>query len=213
MKFVLIGATGFVGKAIAKEASDRGHEVTAVARNIENVPDLAGVKWVQADVFKQSELSDIIKGHDGVISAYNPGWHNPSIYNDFLKGSEAIQTATFTAGVRRLLVIGGAGSLYINGKQLVDSAGFPKEWLPGAKAARDYLNILKEEQQLDWTFLSPAIELVPGERTGQFKLADESPVFDHTGRSYISVQDLAVAALNEMEKADYIRKRFTLGYP
>jgi len=212
MKVVIIGATGFVGKAIVKEASDRGLTVTAIARDVTKVPALPGVTAVAADVNDTDLLTGLFKGQDAVISAYNAGWGNPNIYDDFIKGSTAIQTATKAAGVKRLLVIGGAGSLYIDGKQLVDSPEFPQEWKPGATAARDYLASLREEQALDWSFLSPAIELVPGERTAAFRLGLESPVFDAAGKNKISVEDLAVAVINEIEQPAHIQKRFTLGY-
>lgn len=212
MKVVIIGATGFVGKAIVKEASKRGHSITAVARDTSKVDTLAGVTAVAADVYNTQELTDVLKGNDAVISAFNPGWKNPEIYSDFLKGSDAIQSATKASSVKRLLVIGGAGSLFIDGKQLVDSPGFPGEWKAGATAARDYLTSLQKEKQLDWTFLSPAIELVPGSRTGEFRLGLENPVFDPEGKSKISVEDLAVAVINEIENPQHIQKRFTLGY-
>ena len=212
MKVAIIGATGFVGKALVKEASDKGQTVTAIARDVTKVPDLPGVTAVSADVNNTDMLIGILKGQDAIINSYNPGWSNPDIYNDFIKGANAIQAAAKAAGVKRLLVIGGAGSLYIGEGQLVDSPEFPNEWKAGASAARDYLNILKEEKELDWTFLSPAIELVPGSRTGKFRLGLENPVFDNAGKSKISVEDLAVAVINEIENPQHIQKRFTLGY-
>jgi len=212
MKIVIIGATGFVGKAILKEASERGHSVTAIARDVSKVDNLSGVKAVSADVFNTESLAKVLKGHEAVISAFNPGWKNPEIYRDFLKGAGAIQSAAKAADVKRLLVIGGAGSLFIDGKQLVDSPAFPAEWKAGATAARDYLKELQSESELDWTFLSPAIELIPGERTAKFRLGMENPVFDQEGKSKISVQDLAVAVIDEIEKPQHIQKRFTLGY-
>ncbi|SEA27420.1 hypothetical protein SAMN05192529_11249 [Arachidicoccus rhizosphaerae] len=212
MKVVVIGATGFVGKAILKEASDKGLTVTAIARDVTMAPALPNVTAVAADVNKTEELTAIFKDQDAIISAYNAGWANPNIYDDFIKGSKAIQAAAKAAGVKRLLVIGGAGSLYIGENQLVDSDEFPKEWKPGATAARDYLSSLRQEKELDWTFLSPAIELVPGERTGVFRLGLENPVFDEAGKSKISVEDLAVAVVGEILQPQHIQKRFTLGY-
>ena len=149
MKIAIIGATGFVGSKLVKEAADRGLQVTAIARNAEKT-EPGNINKVSVDVNNVDELSEVLKGHDTVISAYNAGWANPNIYDDFLAGSRAIQEASKRAGVKRLIVIGGAGSLYTaENQQLVDTEGFPAEIKPGALAARDYLNILKEEKELD----------------------------------------------------------------
>lgn len=212
MKIVIIGATGFVGKALVKEASDRGLSVMAVARNAAKVPELPKVKAVAADVTKTAELTELFRGQEVIVNAFNAGWSNPNLYQDFIDGCVSIQQAAKEAGVNRLLVIGGAGSLFVNGQQLVDTPAFPAEWKLGATAARDYLNRLREEKELDWSFLSPAIELTPGKRTGVFRLGTESPVFDQQGKSKISVEDLAVAVINELEQPAHSRQRFTLGY-
>jgi putative NADH-flavin reductase len=214
MKLALIGATGFVGKAVLNEALRRGYDVTAIARDPQKV-DAASDKLTlkAADVFDANSLAVALKGHDAVVSAYNAGWTNPNLYNDFVKGSEAIQQAVKQAGVKRLLVVGGAGSLYAApGLQLVDSPQFPAEWKAGATAARDYLNTLKKETELDWTFLSPAINLHPGERTGKFRLGTDEPVFNEKGVHEISVEDLAVAILDELENNQFVKRRFTVGY-
>ncbi|MDR3696513.1 NAD(P)-dependent oxidoreductase [Mucilaginibacter sp.] len=213
MKVVLIGASGFVGTPVLDELLNRGHQVTAIVRN----PDKIAVKndnltIVAADIFDTENLAALIKGSNAVISAYNPGWTNPEIYNDFIKGSESIRQALKKAGVKRLLVVGGAGSLRINGAQLVDGPQFPAEYKAGATAARDYLNMLYNENDLDWTFLSPAIYLLPGERTAKFRLGTDEPVFDAAGKCEISVEDMAVAIVDEIENNHYIKKRFTLGY-
>lgn len=212
MKVAVIGATGFVGPSIVKEGIDRGYEITAIARNSSKVDTLAGVTPVAADVNNVDALAGALSGHDAVVSSFNAGWTNPNLYEDFLQGCKNIQEATKKAGVKRLLVIGGAGSLFIDGKQLVDSPQFPKEYYPGASSARDYLNVLREEQDLDWTFLSPAINLHPGERTGEFRIGTESPVFNDEGKSDISAPDLAVAIFNELENNQFVKSRFTVGY-
>ena len=212
MKVAIIGATGFVGPALVAEGVSRGYEVTAIARNTDKVEKAAGVTPVAADVNDVDALASALFGHDAVINSFNAGWTNPNLYNDFIKGSKIIQEATKKAGVKRFITIGGAGSLFIDGKQLVDGPHFPKEYYPGASAARDYLTELRKEDELDWTFLSPAINLHPGERTGQFRLGTESPVFNAEGKSDISTADLAVAIFNELENNQFIKARFTLGY-
>ncbi|MDQ6478216.1 NAD(P)-dependent oxidoreductase [Dyadobacter sp. LHD-138] len=217
MKVALIGATGFVGSHVLTELTNRGHEVTAIVRDPSKVTLSSPLLTVkQGDVFNTEELAAIFKGNDIVISAYNPGWTNPNIYADFLKGSASIQEATKKSGVKRYLTVGGAGSLEIApGLQLVDTPEFPEAYKPGATAAREYLNILKNETELDWTFLSPAIEMhqgTAGVRRGTYRTALNNPVFDENGRSILSVEDLAVAIVDETEQPKYIKKRFTAAY-
>ena len=140
MKIALIGATGFVGSNILNELANRNHEVTAIARNPKE-SELANVNFVKADIFNTEELSEILKNHDVVVSAYNPGWTNPNIYDDFIAGSNAIVEGVKKSGVNRYITIGGAGSLFVAPNlQAVDTPDFPKEIYPGASAARDFLN-------------------------------------------------------------------------
>ncbi|MGZ3753495.1 MAG: NAD(P)-dependent oxidoreductase [Mucilaginibacter sp.] len=214
MKIAIIGATGFVGSAVLNEALHRGYKVTAIARNADKiVTNNDNVTAVAANAEEVGSMASVLGGHDAVVSAYNAGWTNPNLYNDFIKGSEAIQQAVKLSGVKRLLVVGGAGSLEIApGLQLVDTPEFPAEYKAGATAARDYLNMLKKETELDWTFLSPAIQLHPGKRTGVFRLGTDQPVFDENGKNDISVEDMAVAILDELESNRFVKKRFTLGY-
>ncbi|MDR1716046.1 MAG: NAD(P)-dependent oxidoreductase [Dysgonomonas sp.] len=216
MKVALIGATGFVGSHLLQELVNRGFEVTAVARSVDKIPVKDGQpKAVAADVTDVKALAAVLKGNDVVLSAFNPGWSNPDIYNDFMKGSEAIRQAVKEAGVKRYVMIGGAGSLYIDGQQIVDGADFPENIKPGATAARDYLNVLKKEKELDWTMFSPAINMHPGiktGRTGKYRLGTDEPVFDKDGESVLSVEDLAVAVVDEIENHKFSRQRFTAGY-
>jgi putative NADH-flavin reductase len=217
MKIALIGATGFVGAHVLKELVSRGHHVTAIARNTDKIdPSSELVTAKAADVMNAEEVAAAVAGHDAVISTYNAGWTNPDIYNDFIAGSKAIQAGVKKAGVKRFLTVGGAGSLEIQpGLQLVDSPSFPAEYKAGATAARDYLNILKTETELDWTFLSPAIEMSPahpGERTGKYRTSLDTPVFDEHHRSRLSVEDTAIAIVDEIEQGNFIKKRFTAAY-
>ncbi|WP_281633644.1 NAD(P)-dependent oxidoreductase [Flavobacterium luteolum] len=213
MKIALIGATGFVGSAILNELADRKHEITAIARTPKDTPNAT---WVAADIFNVDTLAEILKGHDAVVNAYNPGWTNPNIYDDFLAGSKAIQEAVKKSGVKRFITIGGAGSLYVAPDlQAVDTPDFPKEIFPGANAARHYLNIIKEEKDLDWAFFSPAFEMHAGTktgRTGKYRLGLENPVFNDEQRSILSVEDLAVVIADEVETPKHHQVRFTAGY-
>lgn len=215
MKVAVIGASGFVGKAVVNELLQRNHQVTAIVRHPENVPAQNGLTVLKADATDTAALAAAIKGNDAAISAFNAGWGNPDLYNDFLKGSKAIQEGVKESGIKRLLVVGGAGSLFINGQQLVDSPEFPAAYKAGATAARDYLDELKKETELDWVFLSPAIEMHPGTsgiRKGSYRTGTENPVFDQENRSVISVEDLAMAIADEIEQPKHNRQRFTAAY-
>ena len=215
-KVSVIGATGFVGTHLVNELANRGYSVQAIARDASKVEARENVTAVSADVYDADNLAEVLKGSDAVISAFNPGWTNPEIYNDFLKGAKSIEAATEKAGVKRVIIIGGAGSLYTpDGKQLVDSPEFPEAIKPGAQAARDYLNIIKENTSLDWTFFSPAIEMhqgTAGVRTGQYRTATDTPVFNSDGRSILSVEDVAVVLADELEQNNFIKQRFTAAY-
>lgn len=217
MKIAIIGATGFVGSEVLKEALDRGHEVIAIARNTEKISaknDL--LKTAAVDVKQTAELAEVLKGNEVVISTFNPGWTNPNIYEEYLEGAQAIQDAVKASGVKRLIVVGGAGSLFLNERtRVIDSPNFPEEIKPGALAACEYLEILKNEKELDWTFFSPAIEMAPGkpqERKNTYRKGFEKPVFDEQGKSDLSVQDTAVVLVDEAENAAHIKQRFTAAY-
>lgn len=217
MKIALIGATGFVGSAVLKEALDRGHEVTAIARNTEKISTpKSNLKTAETDVREVEKLAGILEGNDVVISTFNPGWRNPNIYNDYLEGASAIQKAVKKSGVKRLIVVGGAGSLFLDkNTRVIDVPDFPEEIKPGATAATEYLDILKKEDGLDWTFFSPAIGMAPGkpeERRSTYRKGLENPVFDKDGNSELSVQDTAVVLVDEAENAAHIKQRFTAAY-
>jgi len=215
MKIAIIGATGFVGTNILNELSSRNHNITAIARNPKD-EGKTNVNWVKADINNTNELSKILANHDVVVSAFNPGWTNPNIYEDFLSGAKKIQEAVKLSGVTRYITIGGAGSLFVAPNlQAVDTPDFPKEIYPGAAAARDYLNIIKEEKELDWAFFSPAFEMHQGittGRTGNYRLGLENPVFDENQRSILSGEDLAVVIADEVEHPKHHQVRFTAAY-
>jgi len=213
MKIALIGATGFVGSAILKEALDRGHEVAAIVRNPVKLTPHAKLHPKKGDVYNENEVARLVTGHDAVISAFNPGWTNPNMYDLQVKGTRAIIDGVKKAGVKRLLFVGGAGSLEVKpGVQSVDLPEFPAEYKQGALATREALNLLHNEPSLDWSFLSPSADLFPGQRTGEFRLGTDQLLADAQGESRISVEDYAMAMIDEVEKSKYIRRRFTVGY-
>lgn len=212
---VLIGASGFVGTAILEELLNRGYCVTAVVRNPEKVTIRnANLSVVKADVSDVNTLAAVCKGKDAVISAYNPGWANPDIYEETLKNYPLILEAVRKSGVKRLLCVGGAGTLFCApGIRVVDSGAIPAEIMGGAKSLGEfYLNTLCNEKEIDWVFFSPAGSLEPGKRTGKFRLGKDDLIVDETGKSHISVGDYALAMVGELEQANHHRERFTIGY-
>ena len=212
---VLIGASGFVGTAILNELLNRGHKVTAIVRDAKKMtvsnPNLT---IVEADVTDTDALKEAGKGKDAVISAYNPGWKNPHIYEDTLKNYPLIVESAKQAGVKRLLIVGGAGTLfYAPGKMVMDADDVPAQLLPGIKSLGEfYLNTLRKEKDMDWIFLSPAANMTPGKRTAKFRIGKDDLVVDANGDSNISVEDFAVAMVDELEQEKHHKERFTIGY-
>ncbi len=197
-KIVLIGASGFVGSALLNEALNRGFEVTAVVRHPEKIKiENENLKVVKADV-----------------SAFNPGWNNPDIYDETIKVYLTIIDGVKKAGVNRFLMVGGAGSLFIApGLRLMDSGEVPENILPGVKALGEfYLNFLKKEKEIDWVFFSPAADMRPGVRTGRYRLGKDDMIVDIVGNSHISVEDYAAAMIDELEYPKHHQERFTIGY-
>jgi putative NADH-flavin reductase len=214
-EIVLIGASGFVGSAILKEALSRGHKVKAVVRNPGKITlKNQNLTVEKGDVSSSELVSKLCKGADTVISAYNPGWTNPEIVSETLKNYPAILEGVKKSGVKRFLVVGGAGSLFVSpGLRLMDSGVIPETYLPSVRAlASFYLENLSSEKNLDWVFFSPAGTIAPGERTGIFRLGKDDLIKDSEGNSGISVEDYAVAMINEVEKPVHHRERFTIGY-
>lgn len=212
MKLALIGSTGQVGSHLLDEALRRGHAVTALSRHPGKVAPRPGLTVAKADAYDAAQVAAAIAGHDAVLDAFNPGWGDPEIRANFMKGTRAILEGVKRAGLKRILVVGGAGSLFIApGAQLVDTPGFPAEWKEGALGAREALEAIKGETALDWTFLSPPVflNLHGGERTGKYRLGGDEVLMDGDKPAGISVEDLAVAVLDEIEKPAHIRERFT----
>ncbi|MBP8153923.1 MAG: NAD(P)-dependent oxidoreductase [Nitrospira sp.] len=213
MKIALLGVSGFVGSAILKEALGRGHEVTAIVRDPEKLQPHANLRPQKGDVYTADDVARLVAGHDAVISAFNPGWGNPDIYNLQVKGAQAIIDGVKRAGVKRLLFVGGAGSLEVKpGIQALDLPDFPAEYKQGALATREALNMLRRESDLEWSFLSPSADLSPGPRTGKFRLGKDQMLVDTNGTSRISTEDCAMAMIDEVEHPTHVRQRFTVGY-
>lgn len=212
MNIVLIGATGYVGSKLLDEALARGHQVTAIVTKPEKLAGRAGVTAVHADVLDQVALTARLRGHDAVVSAFS-GHAQADVYDYYVRGITAVIGATKAAGVPRLLVVGGAGSLEVApGVQLVDTPGFPAQWKGTAEGARQALNLLRDEAELDWAMLSPAAHLEPGTRTGQFRLGTDQLLVDAAGESRISLEDYAVAMIDELERPAHRRARFAVAY-
>ncbi|WP_294548293.1 NAD(P)-dependent oxidoreductase [uncultured Bacteroides sp.] len=212
---VLIGASGFAGTAILNELLHRGNKVTAIVRNPEKITiNDANLAVFKADVSDIEAITNICKGKDAVISAYNPGWTNPNIYEETLKNYPLILKAVKQSGVKRLLCVGGAGTLFCApGIRVVDAGVIPAEIMGGVKSLGEfYLNSLCNEKEIDWVFFSPAGTLEPGQRTGIFRLGKDDLIVDENGNSHISVEDYAVAMVDELEQENHHQERFTIGY-
>lgn len=211
MRLTVFGATGRLGNRIAREALERGHQVTAAVREpgrLQNSHER--LTAVIGDVCDAANVAAIVRGHDAVISAVGPtGNSRPELVVD---AARALIDGLTRAGVRRLLVGGGAGSLEVApGVQLVDTPGFPKEWREIALAHRDALDLYRTAD-LDWTYVSPAAFLEPGERTGKYRTGTDRLLTDEKGESRISMEDLAIAFLDEVEKPRFLRRRMTVAY-
>ena len=212
---LLIGATGFVGSAVLNELVSRGHKVTAVVRNIEKLAKSDLVDAVKEDVANVDAIAKLAEGKDAIISAYNPGWTNPDIATLITENYPKILEAAKKSGVERLLIVGGAGTLFCApGLRVVDSGAIPEEIMGGVRPLGDfYLNTLMNEKNIDWVFFSPAGVFDPqGKKTGNYRLGKDDLIVDAEGNSHISVQDYAVAMVNELEKPAHHKERFTIGY-
>ncbi|PZO80915.1 MAG: 3-beta hydroxysteroid dehydrogenase [Mesorhizobium amorphae] len=201
-KVALIGASGNAGSRILKELSDRGHEVTAIARHPEKIAALPKVRAAKGDVFDKEGLAALLKGHDAVVSAVHFTASDAGTLIDAVRAS----------GLKRYLVVGGAGSLEIApGQRLVDQPDFPAAYKAEATKGSEFLDLLKTVTDLDWTFLSPSALFLAGERTGVFRLGQDALLSNENGSS-ISFEDYAIALVDEIENPAHLRQRFTVGY-
>lgn len=203
MKIAVIGASGNAGSRITAELAGRGHAVTAIARNPDRIAPRANVTPTKGDVMDQAALTALLAGHDAAISSVH-----------FLASDPAkLIGAARDSKVGRYLVVGGAGSLEVApGVRLVTTAGFPVAYKAEAEKGAAFLDLLRQEQELNWTFLSPSALFLPGERTGRFRLGIDQLLTAEDGKSSISYEDFAVALADEIERPAHIRSRFTVGY-
>lgn len=207
MNVVLYGATGKAGSRILTELVSRGHQVTAVARNTDQLPKT--VKPVHDDLSNTDRIAEIIKGSNAVVSAYGPPLNDT---DQIIGATERLIAAVSKAGAPRLIVVGGAGSLEVApGVTLAASGHLPAEWLPIALSHEKALKLL-EKSNINWTYFSPAAFFAPGTRTGKFRLGTNQLIADTKGDSRISMEDYAIALVDELEKPAHERAQFTIGY-
>ncbi|MBP3944380.1 NAD(P)H-binding protein [Sphingobacteriaceae bacterium WQ 2009] len=215
MKIAIIGISGFVGKTITKELVERNHQVLGICRqNI--LSDTQNLTYRSLDVNQTDQLAKELAEYDVVVSAFSAGWNQENMHLKFVDGSTSILKAVKLAKVKRFIVIGGAGTLYVNELiQAVDTPEFPEAFKAVALAAREYYQILKREEDLNWLYFSPAFEIHPGittGRTGNYRHRMNHPIFDENGKSTLSVEDLAVAIADEIEAPKYSQTIFTAAY-
>jgi len=209
MHIALYGATGKSGSRILTELLSRGHQVTAIVRHPDKLAVQPGLTVIQGDVASADVIAPRIKGSDAVISAYGPP---PDDTDQLLPATSNLIEAVKEASVPRLLVVGGAGSLEVApGVTVIDSGHLPAEWMPIAVSHAKALEMLKESS-INWTYFSPAGFFVPGERTGKFRLGTDQLIANEKGDSRISLEDYAIALVDELESPKHERRRFTIGY-
>ena len=233
MRIGIIGATGNIGQRVVTEALGRGHDVIAFTRDASRIEeDRENITWKSVDVLDPDGVAAVLPGLDVLISGFQPG-NAAQDMADTVRRSIADPTVYATAAKvllkaleshprTRLIVIGGAGSLEVrpgvtradSDEELyaaLDSLGLPREYAAAVRGHRDALNVLRTSNRL-WTYFSPAEDIAPGERTGRFRLGGDQPVLDAEGRSRISIEDAAVALVDEAELPRFVQRRFTIGY-
>lgn len=212
MKIALFGASGTIGQRILTEALARGHQVTAIVRNPATIKTSAGeISAIKGDALNPTNVAETVTGHDLVISAISPD--QGGSVEVLVQAANSLLEGVKQAGVERLLIVGGAGSLEVApGVQLVDTDAFPAAWKPLALAHRDALDVYRTNDDLNWTYFSPAAFIAPGERTGQYRTGTDQLLSDDQGQSRISTEDFAIALLDEVENPRFSRRRLTVAY-
>ncbi|WP_310831160.1 NAD(P)-dependent oxidoreductase [Paenibacillus pedocola] len=210
MDVVVFGASGRIGKAIVQEALKRKHEVTAAVRNPESIElQHERLQIVSANILDPASVAAAVSGHGEIISAFGPGSGQE---NDLLRAAESLLEGMQQAGVARLIIVGGAGSLKTeSGEWLMDTPGFPEDFRPLA-AAHAHAYEIYRGSELDYTYISPPAAIISGRRTGMFRIGLDRLITDEDGKSSISVEDFAVAVVDELEEGNFSRERFTVAY-
>jgi putative NADH-flavin reductase len=211
MKIAIIGATGTIGQRITNEALERGHEVKALLRDPERIAKIElshpKLSVAQVDIFDPASVAAAIADVDVVVNA--TGARAGDIRKFYVDSTNAVIEGVKRAGNKRLLVVGGAGSLEVAPQVfLADTPAFPEMALPIARAQRETLYIFRDSN-IEWTFFSPSALIAPGRRTGKYRLGTDQLLTNDHGESYISAEDYAVALLDEIENPQFIRQRFT----
>jgi putative NADH-flavin reductase len=212
MKIAVFGATGNIGSRVVTEALNRGNDVTSIVRHPEDYTVIhPRLRVARGDLFKTQDVEAAVFDHDAVVCAYN--FTKGSTPSTFTEITVPLLNGLKQANVKRLIIVGGAGSLEVApGVQAVDTPEFPEAYKPAALAHREALKIYQKEKELEWTYISPSAEIMPGERTGNFRMGKNQMLFDEQGRSYISMEDFAIAVIDEIMNPQHIRERFTVGY-
>jgi len=211
MKIAIIGASGNIGSRVMKEALSRGHDVTGISRNTSKITEKnSKLKLINCDIFNPSELVKHLENKDVVISAYAPAFEN---VGQLVDATNTLIEVAKKAKVKHLIVVGGAGSLEVaHNALLLDSPQFPDAWRPIARAHKEALHLYESEKSLKWSYAHPAAVIEPGSRTGKFRLGSNQLLVDVQGNSKISIEDFAIALLDEAETPKHIHKRFVVAY-
>ena len=211
MKIAIIGASGNIGSRVMKEALSRGHDVTGISRNTSKITEKnSKLKLINCDIFNPSELVKHLENKDVVISAYAPAFEN---VGQLVDATNTLIDVAKKAKVKHLIVVGGAGSLEVaHNALLLDSPQFPDAWRPIARAHKEALHLYEAEKSLNWSYAHPAAVIEPGSRTGKFRLGSNQLLVDVQGNSKISIEDFAIALLDEAEIPKHIQKRFVVAY-
>ncbi len=212
MKIAVFGASGMIGQRVAQEALRRGHEVTAIVRNPTRIqfhhPQLT---LAEGNALDRERVTQVIARHDVVVSSIRPSENQP--LSALAEAAQSLLEGVKRAGVKRLLVVGGAGTMEVApGVQALDVFTIPEEWKPEVRAKLEEWEIYRKNNDVDWTYFSPPVFIEPGERTGTYRLAVGQLVMDTQGESRISAEDYAIALLDEIEQPRFVRQRFSVAY-
>ncbi len=212
MKIALFGASGMIGQCVAQEALRRGHEVTAIVRDPARIqfrhPQLT---LTEGNALNPESVTQVVAGHDVVVSAIKPSENQP--WSAVAEAAQSLLEGVKRAGVKRLLVVGGAGTMNVApGVRALDVIPIPEEWKPEVMAKIEEWEVYRKNSDLDWTYFSPPVFIEPGERTGTYRLGIDQLVMNAQGESRISAEDYAVALLDEIEQPRFVRQRFSAAY-